>query len=75
MAKDKCITCGKETGYDFETHIDMRYGYIEGLGQCCKKCYDTNHITVSREEILYTPNDFELGKKIRNRFYETKNIR
>jgi hypothetical protein len=53
----------------------MRYGYIEGVGQCCKKCYDSNHITVSREEILHTPNDFELGKKIRNRFYEARNIR
>jgi hypothetical protein len=40
MAKDLCIMCGKETAYEFETHIDMRYGYVEGAGQCCKDCYD-----------------------------------
>jgi len=40
MAKDLCIMCGKETAYNFETHIDMRYGYVEGAGQCCKECYD-----------------------------------
>ena len=36
MAKDKCIMCGADTPYDFETHIDYRYGYVEGAGQCCK---------------------------------------
>jgi hypothetical protein len=35
MAKDYCIMCGVETPYDFETHIDLRIGYIEGAGQLC----------------------------------------
>jgi hypothetical protein len=39
MAKDTCIMCGKETAYDFETHIDYRIGYVEGAGQLCYQCY------------------------------------
>ncbi len=39
MAKDLCIMCGKETAYDFETHIDYRIGYVEGAGQLCYSCY------------------------------------
>ena len=37
--KEKCVVCDKETGYDIETHIDMRKFYIEGVGQICDKCY------------------------------------
>jgi len=37
--KDKCVSCGCETEYDKETHIDFRNFYIEGAGQLCEKCY------------------------------------
>jgi hypothetical protein len=40
MAKEKCVMCGCTTDYDFERHIDYRYGYVEGVGQLCKSCYD-----------------------------------
>ena len=40
MKKDHCILCGVETPYDFETHVDLRMGYIDGAGQLCSKCYD-----------------------------------
>jgi hypothetical protein len=40
MAKDKCVMCGRETNYDFETDIYYRYGYVEGVGQFCKSCYE-----------------------------------
>jgi hypothetical protein len=40
MAKDLCVMCGRQTDYDFETHIDYRYGYVEGAGQLCKSCYE-----------------------------------
>ena len=40
MAKDTCIMCGEETPYEFETHIDLRHGYVEGAGQLCKDCYE-----------------------------------
>jgi hypothetical protein len=32
---DKCMTCGLESHYTEDTHIDVRYGYIEGMGQFC----------------------------------------
>jgi hypothetical protein len=87
MAKDTCIMCGVETPYDFETHIDLRYGYIEGAGQLCEKCYEgktefisteeimrrrTTLITVSEEDVLNTPNDSELGALVRRRYWESK---
>lgn len=33
--KDKCVLCGEETPYDKTTHIDLRVGYFEGVGQTC----------------------------------------
>jgi hypothetical protein len=36
--KDKCNLCGVETEYTKDTHIDMRYGYVEGAGQFCRAC-------------------------------------
>jgi hypothetical protein len=32
---DKCLKCGLESPYTEDTHVDMRYGYIEGMGQFC----------------------------------------
>ena len=76
MAKDHCVICGVETVYDFETHIDMRIGYIEGAGQLCGKCYnrgiDPDNIAVPIFLIENTPNDFELGGKVRELYWENK---
>ena len=76
MAKDYCVLCGIETTYDFDTHIDMRHGYIEGAGQLCSKCYNkgTEHgsIAVDYDTILGTPNDQELGAKIRELYWKNK---
>jgi uncharacterized protein CbrC (UPF0167 family) len=48
--KDVCVSCGKETAYEISTHVDMRNGYVEGLGQLCPSCYthgtNRNHILV-----------------------------
>ena len=56
MNKEKCIMCGKETPYDFETHVDMRIGYIDGLGQCCINCMeekiDNDVICLSKKLII-----------------------
>lgn len=68
MAKDTCVMCGVETPYEFETHIDLRNGYIEGLGQLCKKCYNsdrTENLCIPLNLIRNTPNDMELGEKVR----------
>jgi hypothetical protein len=78
MAKDYCIMCGVETPYDFETHIDMRIGYIEGAGQLCSACYskgtDRNHITIPKYMVYNTPNDAELGAKVRELYWDSKNL-
>lgn len=67
--KDKCVLCGVETPYEFETHVDYRYGYIEGAGQLCKACYDRGterrQILIPADIIYNTPNDMELGAKVR----------
>ena len=39
MEKDKCVICGCETEYTKDTHINNRFGYVEGCGQCCRGCY------------------------------------
>lgn len=77
MAKDKCVMCGSETEYEFSTHIDLRTGYIEGMGQLCFSCYtgkSRNHIVVDYRTIIDTPNDLELGGKIRKIFFEDSGI-
>lgn len=69
MAKEKCVLCGTETLYDESTHIDHRYGYVEGAGQLCKECYikgtERRQIVIPADMIYNTPNDMELGKKVR----------
>ena len=87
MPNEICIICGNETNVDVNTHIDYRYGYVEGAGQCCRECYDktnktyddyatkimknrTTLITISAEDILNTPNDMELGAKVRKLYWE-----
>jgi hypothetical protein len=76
MAKDKCIVCGIETAYDETTHIDMRTGYVEGAGQLCQSCYNmTNnrkHLAIPIYLITDTPNDQELGAKIRKFYYDNR---
>ena len=74
--KDCCVSCGVETAYDISTHVDMRNGYVEGLGQLCNKCYTSgtnrNQILVPESTIINTPNDNELGFKVRQIYYGSK---
>lgn len=65
--KDHCVLCGNETIYDFTDHIDMRYGYVEGVGQFCISCFKKENSTVQVpvKLINQTPNDQELGNKVR----------
>jgi len=32
---DKCSICWKTSNYTKNTHIDLRIGYVEGVGQTC----------------------------------------
>ena len=73
---EHCIICGVETSVKIGTHIDMRYGYIEGAGQLCSNCWSrgTEHgaVAVDYNTILGTPNDQELGAKVRQLYWENK---
>jgi len=74
MAKDTCVMCGVETPYNYETHIDFRDGYVEGVGQLCKKCFErdnTETISIPLSFIKNTPNDMELGEKVRIMSYRS----
>jgi hypothetical protein len=52
----------------------MRVGYIEGAGQLCTKCWnkgtERRHMAVPMNLIYDTPNDQELGAKVRELYYE-----
>ena len=80
---EKCIICGVDTQYRFRTPIDFRYNYVEGAGQLCNKCGNKeeepialdshrNLFTVSEYTVLSTPNDQELGAKVRQLYWESK---
>jgi hypothetical protein len=72
---ETCIQCGVETDTLKTTHIDFRTGYVEGAGQLCRQCYmvsSRNLITVDERTILDTPNNEELGAKVRKKYYESK---
>ena len=72
---ETCVMCGEETTTLKTTHVDFRYGYVEGAGQLCRQCYlgeDRNLITINSRMILDTPNDMELGKKVREIYWESK---
>ena len=80
---EKCVICGVDTQYRFRTPIDFRYNYVEGAGQLCPKCGNKdeepialdshrNLFTVSEYTVLSTPNDQELGNKVRKLYWESK---
>ena len=67
--------CGVETTTLKTTHVDFRYGYVDGAGQLCRECYikeDRNLITINSRMIIDTPNDIELGKKVREIYWDSK---
>ena len=74
---DKCVICGKDTPYRFNDHIDRRIGYVEGAGQgcfqptMCSSQKKNRSVLCIPEQIVYdTPNDQELGEKVRNIYWE-----
>ena len=74
---ETCVLCGVETPYKRSTHIDHRIGYIEGAGQLYKSCYNRGtsreHLAIPTYLITDTPNDQELGAKIRKFYYDNRN--
>ena len=78
MANDKCITCGKETPYHLDVNIEYRSHYVEGAGQLCKECWDRINDSATDEKLYLvpesmikgTPNDSELGHKVRSMYHK-----
>ena len=48
--KEKCIICGAETIYSFDTPISQRKYYIEGAGQLCERCYYLIYYGIKRRQ-------------------------
>ena len=72
---ETCIMCSKKTTTLKTEHVDYRYGYVEGIGQLCRDCYlgeDRILITVNSRTIIDTPNDTELGAKVRLLYWQSK---
>jgi hypothetical protein len=73
---DNCVICGKQTQYKTSTHIDMRAGYVEGVGQLCGACYTKGSsagrelIGIPKYLIQQYPNDMELGEAVRQYYWE-----
>jgi len=77
---DECVICGKKSPYTRSTHIDFRVGYVEGSGQGCFEPYmcdqerSTQLFTISKELVYNTTNDQELGAKVREIYWQVKNL-
>lgn len=76
--KDPCVICGKDSPYTMQTHIDYRVGYVEGCGQACFQPHLCSQersrklFTVSEELVHSTPNNSDLGAKVRKIYWENK---
>ena len=44
--REKCVSCGVDTPYHYDTSIEYRDYYIEGGGQLCKTCYEKTFANV-----------------------------
>ena len=73
---ETCIMCDVETDVLCSMHIDFRHNYIEGAGQLCQSCYNRGtsreHLAIPTYLITDTPNDQELGAKIRKFYYDNR---
>ena len=73
---DNCVICGKQTQYKTSTHIDMRHGYVEGVGQLCGTCYSAGSssgrqmITIPKDLVERYPNNMQLGEAVRKYYWE-----
>ena len=36
---EKCVLCGRLTSVPIDLHVDMRYFYVQGVGQLCYECF------------------------------------
>ena len=71
---EKCVSCGVDTQYRFNDHIDYRTGYVEGSGQLCYSCWsgkpNAGAICIPGRDVRETPNDADLGEKVRKIYWD-----
>lgn len=48
---EKCVSCGRETGYSINDHIDSRKTYVEGAGQLCAECFKEVYNKVHKKDV------------------------
>lgn len=48
---EKCVTCGLNTGYSINDHVDSRKGYVEGVGQLCGHCFIEVYKKVHKKDV------------------------
>ena len=49
--KDKCVTCGIDSIFDFTEHIKFRIGYFKGVGQLCLDCLHEIYYKKNKKQI------------------------
>ena len=75
---DDCVICGKKSPYKRSTNIDYRIGYVEGGGQGCFEPHMCSQersrtlLTISEELVYSTPNEQELGARVREIYWQNK---
>jgi len=48
---EKCISCGRDTGYSINDHIELRKTYVEGAGQLCSECFKEVYEKVHKNNV------------------------
>ena len=48
---EKCISCGRETGYSINYHVDNLMSFIEGSGQLCAECFKEVYNKVHKKDV------------------------
>ena len=48
---EKCVSCGLNTGYSINDHIDSRKTYVEGAGQLCAECFKEVYNKVLKKDV------------------------
>ena len=47
---EKCISCGRETGYSINDHVDSRKTYVDGAGQLCSEWFKEVYKKVHKKD-------------------------
>ena len=48
---EKCVSCGINTGYSINDHVDSRKTYVDGAGQLCSDCFIEVYNKVHKKDV------------------------